>query len=106
MQDVIAVDNTRIPLAPETSMRNPDWLVLKPKAKNKESATGQSSVKGTSHGGEIAARTIVAAAIFPPLAPLALMHGFKRGGNAVLPEGKRFVVVVRSESTVTPKEKQ
>lgn len=107
MQDVIAADNTRIPLGPETSTRNPDWLVLKPKSKkNKESATGQSSVKGTSHGGEIAARTIVAAAIFPPLAPLALMHGFKRGGNAVLPEGKRFVVVVRSESTVTPKEKQ
>jgi hypothetical protein len=114
MQDVMAVDNTRIPLAPETSVRNPDWLVLKPKTKkSNESATGQSSVKGTGHGGEIAARTIVAAAIFPPLAPLALMHGFKRGGNAVLPEGKRFVVVVRSESTinrsestVTQKEKQ
>lgn len=106
MQDVIAIDNTRVPLAPETAARNPDWVLLKPKTKNKESATGQNSVKGTSHGGEIAARSIVAAAIFPPLAPLALMQGFKRGGNAVLPEGKRFVVVVRSESTVMPKDKQ
>ncbi len=101
MQDVIAVDNTRVPLAPETSVRNPEWLILN---KNKETDMGQGSVKGTSHGKEVATRTIIAAAVFPPLAPLALMHGFRRGENAVLPEGKRFVVVIRSDSSVTGKE--
>ena len=104
MQDVIAVDNTRVPLAPETSVRNPDWLLLKPKNKNKETDLGKGSVKGVSHGGEVAARTIIAAAIFPPLAPLALMNGFRRGENAVLPEGKRFVVMIRNDSSVAPKE--
>lgn len=105
MQDVIAVDNTRVPLAPETSVRNPEWLILKAKGnKNKETDMGQGSVKGTSHGKEVATRTIIAAAVFPPLAPLALMHGFRRGENAVLPEGKRFVVVIRSDSSVNGKE--
>jgi len=105
MQDVIAVDNTRVPLAPETSVRNPEWLILKAKSnKNKETDMGQGSVKGTSHGKEVATRTIIAAAVFPPLAPLALMHGFRRGENAVLPEGKRFVVVIRSDSSVAGKE--
>jgi hypothetical protein len=103
MQDVIAVDNTRVLLAAETSVRNPEWLLLKPKGKNKETDMGQGSVKGTSHGGEVAAKTIIAAAIFPPLAPLALMNGFRRGENAVLPEGKRFVVVTRNDSSVSPK---
>jgi hypothetical protein len=106
MQDVIAVDNSRVPLAPETSVRNPEWLLLKPKTKkNKEAPSGQGSVKGVSHGGEVAARTIIAAAIFPPLAPLALMHGFRRGENAILPEGKRFVVMIRNDSSVTASEK-
>ncbi len=51
MQDVIAVDNTRVPLAPETSVRNPEWWILKAKGnKNKETDMGQGSVKGTSHG--------------------------------------------------------
>ena len=105
MQDVIAVDNTRVPLAPETSVRNPEWLILKAKDnKNKETDMGQGSVKGTSHGKEVATRTIIAAAIFPPLAPLALMNGFRRGENAVLPEGKRFVVVIRNDSSVAGKE--
>ena len=105
MQDVIAVDNTRVPLAPETSVRNPEWLILKAKGnKNKETDMGQGSVKGTSHGKEVATRTIIAAAIFPPLAPLALMNGFRRGENAVLPEGKRFVVVIRNDSSVAGKE--
>ena len=105
MQDVIAVDNTRIPLAPETSVRNPEWLILKAKGnKDKETGMGQGSVKGTSHGKEVATRTIIAAAIFPPLAPLALMNGFRRGENAVLPEGKRFVVVIRNDSSVAGKE--
>jgi hypothetical protein len=34
------------------------------------------------------------------LAPLALMQGFKRGEQAVIPEGKRFVVYVQKETIV------
>lgn len=102
MVDVVAADNSRIPLAPETAVRNHEWILLKPKGKNNEkSGPGQGNIRGKSHGGEVAAKTIISAAIFPPLAPLALMNGFRRGEDAVLPEGKRFVVVVRNESTVT-----
>lgn len=100
MLDVIAADNTRIPLAPETTSRGNKLWSLEPTTTKSENRSGQGSVKGTSHGGEVATKTIVAAALFPPFAPLALLHGFKRGENAVLPEGKRFVVVVRSDTNV------
>ena len=33
-------------------------------------------------------------------APLALTAGFKRGENAILPEGKRFVVFVKTDTVV------
>ncbi len=104
MEDVVAADNTRILLDPATRSRNEALWNLE--SKNKDSKTGntqmgQGSVKGTSHKGEVTTKTIIAAAIFPPLAPLALMNGFRRGENAVLPEGKRFVVAVRSEASVS-----
>ncbi|HKO95909.1 MAG TPA: hypothetical protein VJU86_02890 [Pyrinomonadaceae bacterium] len=104
MVDVVAVDNSRIPLAPQISVRNPAWVLLKETGKDKKVEGGAGSIKGTSHKGEVATRTVIAAAIFPPLAPLALMNGFKRGENAVLPEGKRFVVVVKDESLVKPRD--
>ena len=58
---------------------------------------GQGKVKGTSHTGEVATMSILTGALFPPL---ALMGGFKRGENAILREGRRFVVAVGKESTV------
>lgn len=97
MEDVVAVDNTRIPLAPETTSRSGKLWSLEAKGKQSEAIKGEGSVKGTSHTGEVAARTIVAGALFPPL---ALMNGFKRGENAVLSEGRRFVVWVVRDSTV------
>jgi hypothetical protein len=91
MVDVVAADGTRIPVqiegAPATSQ-------------------GRTSVKGTSHGGEVATRTILMGVLLAPvfpIAPLALTSGFKRGDNAILPEGKRLVVLVQSEATVTAK---
>jgi hypothetical protein len=33
-------------------------------------------------------------------APIALLHGFRRGGNAVVPEGKRFDASVFAPATV------
>jgi hypothetical protein len=34
-------------------------------------------------------------------APLALMSGFRRGDNAVLPEGKRFIVYVQKDTSIS-----
>ncbi|HKP36335.1 MAG TPA: hypothetical protein VJT71_05715 [Pyrinomonadaceae bacterium] len=86
MQDVVAVDLTRVSLS-----ANPDF------------PGGQQGVTGQSHGTEVATKTAVMGALLAPtvvLAPLALMHGFKRGEQAVLPEGKRFVVYVKKDTIV------
>jgi hypothetical protein len=95
MEDVIGVDNSRITLAPDTTSRGDKLWSLE--AKNSEDIKGQGSVKGRSHTGEVAARMIVSGVFFPPL---ALMNGFKRGENAVLSEGRRFVVYVGKDLTV------
>ena len=107
MRDVIAVDGARIPVqAEDVATANAQ------KSANVGGASGlqsknANSVKGDSHSGEIAARTaamgallIPALPIAPILAPLILMHGFKRGENAVLPAHKRFVVFVSSDASV------
>ena len=77
MQDVTAVDGTRIPLG---------------------SSTGR--VVGDSKGAKVATQTILMGALLPLIAPVALLHGFKRGGNAMIPAGKRFEVSVSSDATV------
>jgi hypothetical protein len=97
MEDVGASDATRVPLAPETASRGDKLWSLESRNKPSESAMGQGKVKGTSHTGEVAAMSIFTGALFPPL---ALMGGFKRGENAVLREGRRFVVAVGKETTV------
>lgn len=103
MEDVVASDNTRILLDPATHSRNEALWSLEKSKDSKASNTqlGQGSVKGTSHKKEVLTKTVIHAAIFPPLAPLALIHGFRRGENAVLPEGKRFVVAVRNDASVS-----
>lgn len=73
MQDVVAVDNSRIPL---------------------EFAQ---SGKGDSKGGTVATGAIVTGLIFLPAAPL---WGFKKGKNAVIPEGKRLEVMIHADVTV------
>ena len=83
IQDVVAIDGTRVPLQAQ-----------------KDLPAGRNGIKGTSHGGEVATRTVLFGALLFPLSPLALMSGFKRGENAVLPEGKRFLVYVQSETVV------
>ena len=83
IQDVVAIDGTRVPLQAQ-----------------KDLPTGRNGIKGTSHGGEVATGTVLFGALLFPLSPLALMSGFKRGENAVLPEGKRFLVYVQSETVV------
>jgi hypothetical protein len=97
MEDVVAADNTRIPLAPETASRSDKLWSLETKRTNSETRMGQGRVTGTSHGGEVAVHAIAAGVLFPPL---ALMGGFKRGENAILREGRRFVVAVAKDTTV------
>jgi hypothetical protein len=86
MQDVIAVDLTRVLLTAQPNL-----------------PAGQQGITGQSHGAEVATKTVVMGALLAPLfpiAPLALMSGFKRGENAVLPQGKRFVVYVQADTIV------
>lgn len=109
MQDVIAVDGTRIPVQAS--------YVGEPKAKapadggRASGSSGQNKssgrVKGDSHAGEIAARSAAMGALLVPvfpvapiLAPLIVMHGFKRGENAVLPAHKRYTVFVSADTSV------
>jgi hypothetical protein len=95
MEDVVAVDNSRIPLEPEIAARKL-WSLEKKDANN-EIAVGAGHISGTSHGGEVAVVSIASGVLFPPL---ALMGGFKRGENAILREGRRFVVAVGKETLV------
>lgn len=76
MQDVTAVDGTRVPLA----------------------STGR--IVGDSKGAKVATQMILTGALMPIIAPVALLHGFKRGENAFIPAGKRFEMSVSGEATV------
>lgn len=76
MRDVTAVDGTRIPLA----------------------STGR--IVGDSKGAKVATKMILTGALMPLIAPVALLHGFKRGENAFIPAGKRFEMSVSSDATV------
>jgi hypothetical protein len=83
MQDVVAIDLTRVPL----------------QARN-DSNDAKNAVKGTSHAGQVATEMIVFGSLMWVIAPVVLLHGFKRGENAVLPEGKRFIVFVKQDTVV------
>jgi hypothetical protein len=97
MEDVVAIDSSRIPLAPETATRSEKLWGLEPRPKDGEMKMGAGRVTGTSHAGEVAAVSIASGILFPPL---ALMGGFKRGENAILREGRRFVVAVAKDTNV------
>jgi hypothetical protein len=73
LKEVTAVDGTRVPL----------------------SATGHAV--GDSKGAKVA--TVMALSV---LSPAALAIGFKRGDNAVVPEGKRFDAFTADGATVNP----
>ena len=86
MQDAVTVDGSRIPI----------------RAAGDDDAAKQ-KVIGDSHGGEVATKTLLLGALMIPvfpLAPLALMEGFKRGENAVLAAGKHYAVFVSRDTTV------
>jgi hypothetical protein len=55
---------------------------------------------GDSKGAQVATRMILTGTLFWFAPPVALLHGFKRGENAVVPEGKRFDAAVSGAATV------
>jgi hypothetical protein len=83
MQDVVAMDLTRVPLQAR-----------------RDDSMARNGVNGISHGGEVATNMIVFGSLMWVIAPVVLLQGFKRGENAMLPEGKRFVVYVKSDTMV------
>ena len=56
---------------------------------------------GDSKGAKVATTMVVMGALMWPIAPVMLCHGFKRGENAVVPEGKRFDAAVFAPATVS-----
>jgi hypothetical protein len=55
---------------------------------------------GDSKCATVATQMFVMGALMWPIAPVVLFHGFKRGENAVVPEGKRFDAAVFAPATV------
>jgi hypothetical protein len=76
MEDVAAVDGTRIPLQ----------------------AGGR--IVGDSKAAKVITQTVVMGALLWVVAPIALFHGFKRGENALLPAGKRLEVLSQGETSI------
>lgn len=82
MKEVTAADGTRIPVQFD------------------------GRVVGDSKGGKVATRMILTGTFFWFAPPVALLHGFKRGSNAIVPEGKRFDASVSGASTVSVTSRQ
>ena len=97
MEDVVAADYSRVPLRPETLTRTDKIWSLENGSKNSAPQTSHGKVSGTSHAGEVAAMSAISGVLFPPI---ALMGAFKRGENAILREGRRYVVTVGKDSSV------
>ena len=79
MQSVTAVDGSQVPVRP-TSIR----------------------LRGDSKGAKVATQMIITGALMPLIAPVALLHGFKRGHDAFIPQGKRYSLVVNGDAAVRP----
>ena len=77
MQTVTAVDGSQIPLR-VTPVR----------------------LRGDSKAAKVATQMIITGALLPLIAPVALLHGFKRGKDAFIPAGKRYSVYVEGSPSV------
>jgi hypothetical protein len=73
MQTVTAADGSQLPLR-ATSMR----------------------LRGDSKGAKVATAMVITGALMPLIAPVALLHGFKRGENAYIPAGKRYTLFIET----------
>ena len=79
MQSVTASDGSQVPVR-ATSVR----------------------LRGDSKGAKVATAMIITGALMPLIAPVALLHGFKRGENAYIPAGKRYTIFVDQNVAQTP----
>lgn len=77
MQTVTAVDGSKVPLR-----------------------TVQERLRGDSKAAKVATQMVVTGALLFWIAPVALLHGFKRGKDAFIPAGKRYNVFVNGEAVV------
>jgi hypothetical protein len=77
MQTVTAVDGSQVPLR-----------------------TVQERLRGDSKAAKVATKMIITGALLPIIAPVALLHGFKRGKDAFIPAGKRYDVFVNGQAPV------
>ena len=77
MQTVTAVDGSQVPVR-AVSVR----------------------LRGDSKGAKVATQMIITGALMPFIAPVALLHGFKRGKDAFIPAGKRYSVFVEGHASV------
>lgn len=82
MQSVTGVDGSQIPLR-----------------------VAPTRVRGDSKAAKVATQMIITGALLPLIAPVALLHGFKRGKDAFIPAGKRYSVYVEASpsAVLTPK---
>jgi hypothetical protein len=78
MQTVTAVDGSKVPLR-----------------------AVRERLRGDSKAAKVATQMIVTGALLTILAPLALLHGFKRGKDAFIPAGKRYDVYVNGQAVVS-----
>jgi hypothetical protein len=77
MQTVTGVDGSQIPLR-----------------------VAPTRVRGDSKAAKVATQMIITGALLPIIAPVALLHGFKRGKDAFIPAGKRYSVYVEGSPTL------
>jgi hypothetical protein len=77
MQTVTAADGSQVPLR-----------------------TVKERLRGDSKAAKVATKMIITGALLPLIAPVALLHGFKRGKDAFIPAGKRYDVFVNGQVPV------
>ena len=77
MQTVTAVDGSQIPLR-----------------------VAPTRLRGDSKAAKVATQMILTGALLPLIAPVALLHGFKRGKDAFIPAGKRYSVYVEGNPKI------
>lgn len=78
------------------------WTMETVNAMDDSSVSIQSAgrVVGDSKGAKVATKMAITGALLWPIAPVALLHGFKRGENAFLPQGQRYEVTVSADTIV------
>jgi hypothetical protein len=65
--------------------------------------TVRERLRGDSKAAKVATQMVITGALLLFIAPVALLHGFKRGKDAFIPAGKRYEVFVNGQTAVKVK---